>query len=79
MTGVQTCALPILTAVARRLRCHRNTVSNRIARLRDCVGMQPADPRATAELMLALQAVELVGVEGDATGDGRAEKLVVWA
>lgn len=52
---------PSLPAVARRLFLHPNTVSYRLARIRDLTGRDPKSPSGIAELVLALRAHQLVG------------------
>lgn len=48
------------TATARKLFCHPNTVRQRLRKLESCTGRSLTDPQATAELLLALQAIHLL-------------------
>jgi sugar diacid utilization regulator len=48
------------TAAAGHLFCHPNTVRQRMRKLESCTGRSLSDPQATAELFLALQAVQLL-------------------
>lgn len=48
-----------VTEVARRLKCHRNTVFNRISRIRDLTGLDPTNPGQMSDLLLALRALDL--------------------
>jgi DNA-binding PucR family transcriptional regulator len=48
------------TATARKLFCHPNTVRQRLRKLESRTGRSLTDPHATAELFLALQAVQLL-------------------
>jgi DNA-binding PucR family transcriptional regulator len=47
-------------ATARQMFCHPNTVRQRLRKLEACTGRSLTDPRATAELFLALQTVLLL-------------------
>ncbi len=51
------------TAVAETMHCHRNTVRYRLRKIRDLTGRDTTDPRQSAELYLALQAVTLLDAE----------------
>lgn len=51
---------PSLPAVAKRLFLHPNTVSYRLARIRDLTGRDPKTPAGVAELFLALRAAQLI-------------------
>ena len=53
-----------LAEVATRLSCHRNTVTNRLRRIQDLTGMSPSDSRQLTRLALALQASDLLSIEG---------------
>jgi len=46
--------------VAERFPCHRNTVFNRLTRIRDLTGLNPGLPRDAAQLVLALDAADLL-------------------
>ncbi|MHB1527077.1 MAG: PucR family transcriptional regulator [Candidatus Dormibacteria bacterium] len=48
--------------VAERFPCHRNTVFNRLVRIRELTGLNPSLPRDSAELVLALDAIDLLGI-----------------
>lgn len=48
-----------VTEVARRLGCHRNTIFNRLSRMRDLTGLDPVHPGQMSELLLALRALDL--------------------
>jgi hypothetical protein len=48
------------TAAARKLFCHPNTVRQRLRKLESSTGRSLTDPQATAELFLALQAIQLL-------------------
>ncbi|MEV5649263.1 helix-turn-helix domain-containing protein [Nocardia sp. NPDC052254] len=48
-------------AVADVMHCHRNTVRYRLRKIRDLTGRDTTDPRQSAELYLALQALTLLG------------------
>jgi len=50
--------------VADRFPCHRNTVFNRLARIRELTGLNPGLPRDAAQLVLALDASELMSLAG---------------
>ncbi|MFF0545780.1 PucR family transcriptional regulator [Nocardia thailandica] len=54
------------TAVAQTLHCHRNTVRYRLRKIRDLTGRDTTDPRQSAELYLALSAVDLLEVTAPA-------------
>lgn len=45
--------------VAQVMHCHANTIRNRLRRIRELTGRSPSDPRDLAELVTALQALEL--------------------
>ena len=47
-------------SAARQMYCHPNTVRQRLRKLESCTGRSLADPRAAAELSLALQAALLL-------------------
>jgi hypothetical protein len=47
-------------SAARHMYCHPNTVRQRLRKLESCTGRSLADPRAAAELSLALQAALLL-------------------
>ncbi len=47
------------TAAGAKLFCHPNTVRNRLRRIETLTGRSLSDPRAIAELCLALEAVRL--------------------
>jgi hypothetical protein len=47
-------------SAARQMYCHPNTVRQRLRKLESCTGRSLADPRAAAELALALQAALLL-------------------
>ncbi|MFI5717308.1 PucR family transcriptional regulator [Nocardia sp. NPDC051750] len=48
-------------AVAETMHCHRNTVRYRLRKIRDLTGRDTTDPRQSAELYLALEALTLLG------------------
>jgi len=48
------------TATARQVFCHPNTIRQRLRKLESCTGRSLSDPRATAELFLALEATLLL-------------------
>jgi hypothetical protein len=48
------------TATARQMFCHPNTIRQRLRKLESCTGRSLSDPRATAELFLALEAILLL-------------------
>ncbi|NUP25813.1 MAG: helix-turn-helix domain-containing protein [Nocardia sp.] len=48
-------------AVAETIHCHRNTVRYRLRKIRDLTGRDTTDPRQSAELFLALEALTLLG------------------
>ncbi|WP_327151286.1 PucR family transcriptional regulator [Nocardia sp. NBC_01329] len=48
-------------AVAETIHCHRNTVRYRLRKIRDLTGRDTTDPRQSAELFLALEALALLG------------------
>jgi hypothetical protein len=48
------------TATARQMFCHPNTIRQRLRKLESCTGRSLSDPRATAELFLALEATLLL-------------------
>ncbi|MEU1980693.1 helix-turn-helix domain-containing protein [Nocardia sp. NPDC019395] len=54
-------------AVAETMHCHRNTVRYRLRKIRDLTGRDTTDPRQSAELYLALEALTLLGT---AAADG---------
>jgi DNA-binding PucR family transcriptional regulator len=47
-------------SASRQMYCHPNTVRQRLRKLESCTGRSLADPRAAAELSLALQAALLL-------------------
>ncbi len=47
------------------MHCHRNTVRYRLRKIRDLTGRDTTDPRQSAELYLALQALTLLGSDAD--------------
>ncbi|WP_328394581.1 PucR family transcriptional regulator [Nocardia sp. NBC_00416] len=47
-------------AVAEAMHCHRNTVRYRLRKIRDLTGRDTTDPRQSAELYLALEALALL-------------------
>jgi sugar diacid utilization regulator len=47
-------------SAARQMHCHPNTVRQRLRKLESCTGRSLSDPRAAAELSLALQAALLL-------------------
>ncbi|MHB1575952.1 MAG: PucR family transcriptional regulator [Candidatus Dormibacteria bacterium] len=49
-------------AAARRVPCHRNTVLNRLNRIRELTGCDPAVPGGASRLGLALEAAELLSL-----------------
>ncbi|MBV8085292.1 MAG: helix-turn-helix domain-containing protein [Chloroflexi bacterium] len=51
-----------VSAVANALACHRNTVLNRLSRIEQLTGLSPVHPADAAQLSLALQAVDLLGI-----------------
>ena len=52
-----------VAATAAFLPCHRNTVRNRLRRMEQLTGLNPAVPRDAADLALALRASQLLGLE----------------
>ena len=52
-----------VSAAARRLYCHRNTVRNRLHRLEALSGQSLSDPRGVAGLSIAAQGVRLLGYD----------------
>jgi hypothetical protein len=48
------------TATARQMFCHPNTIRQRLRKLESCTGRSLSDPRATAELFLALEVTLLL-------------------
>ncbi|MGI5217807.1 PucR family transcriptional regulator [Nocardia sp. CA-290969] len=50
-------------AVAESMHCHRNTVRYRLRKIRDLTGRDTTDPRQSAELYLALEALTLLGTD----------------
>src|ERR1700712_5133144 len=50
------------TAAARHMFCHPNTIRHRLRRIEACTGRSLTDPRATAELLVALHAVRPLAV-----------------
>lgn len=48
------------TLTSQRLYCHRNTVRNRLQRVETLTGRSLAEPRAVAEICIALEAVRLL-------------------
>ena len=52
-----------VAATAAYLPCHRNTVRNRLRRMEQLTGINPAAPGHAAELSLALRASRLLGLE----------------
>ncbi|MGW5381554.1 PucR family transcriptional regulator [Nocardia sp. NPDC003963] len=53
-------------AVAETMHCHRNTVRYRLRKIRDLTGRDTTDPRQSAELYLALEALTLLGSDSAA-------------
>ncbi len=51
-------------ATARHVPCHRNTVLNRLHRIRELTGCDPATPGGASRLLLGLQAAELLSMLG---------------
>jgi hypothetical protein len=49
---------------ARRVPCHRNTVLNRLNRIRELTGCDPVTPSGASRLNLALEAAELLSLLG---------------
>ncbi|MCP2318099.1 PucR C-terminal helix-turn-helix domain-containing protein [Nocardia amikacinitolerans] len=53
--------------VARRLHFHRNTIHNRLRRIENLTNRRCADPKAAAELYIALRAARLMNPDPTAT------------
>ena len=49
---------------ARRVPCHRNTVLNRLSRIRELTGYDPVTPLGASRLVLALEAADLLSLLG---------------
>ncbi len=52
-----------VAAAAARIPCHRNTVLNRVHRFQDLTGVSLTDPRAVAQVVLALEAGDVLRLD----------------